>query len=162
MLILQSDEDQRRGQEAEEGLTRSLPAKGVYAMVLRVSRETLIVVGRLGRREFRAGYYVYTGSGLNSLPSRVSRHLKRSKKKHWHIDYLTTSPSVRVLGLAWRKTDRRLECEASRRMNVDADGSVVGFGCGDCKCASHLYYFHDPRRVRDSLMLARLQNWVNT
>ncbi len=61
-------------------------------------------VGRLGKREFDAGLYVYTGSALNSLPGRVGRHLRKLKKKHWHIDYLIADASVEIVGVAWKNT----------------------------------------------------------
>ena len=61
---------------------------GFYQLVVRLGRRRTIVVGRLGRFEFPAGYYVYTGSAKRGLESRIARHLRRRKRMRWHIDYL--------------------------------------------------------------------------
>ena len=63
--------------------------KGSYALVIRLNRTEQLTVGRLGEFDFPAGCYLYFGSALNGLESRVSRHLRRDKKLHWHVDYLT-------------------------------------------------------------------------
>ncbi len=118
-----------------------MPSKGVYALVLRLPQLATVEVGRLGKREFDAGLYVYTGSALNSLPGRVARHLRRSKKKHWHIDYLVADPSVEIAGVAWKRTSCRVECRIARRIGREALASEESFGCGDCDCDSHLHYF---------------------
>ncbi|MCP3952032.1 MAG: GIY-YIG nuclease family protein, partial [Desulfobacterales bacterium] len=63
---------------------------GTYALVMRLARPRTIPVGRLGPVIFKPGHYVYTGSALGpgGLAARIGRHLKPSKKFHWHIDYL--------------------------------------------------------------------------
>lgn len=119
------------------------PSKaGVYALVLLVSEKTTLEVGRLGPRDFASGIYVYVGSAMNTLPGRVSRHLRREKKKHWHIDYLLDETGSCVLGVAWKYSRRRIECWVSRNIHGKAVMSVEDFGCGDCDCGSHLHYFH--------------------
>lgn len=45
-------------------------------------------MGALGDYPFPAGWYVYTGSARNGVHQRIRRHLRREKRKHWHIDYL--------------------------------------------------------------------------
>ncbi len=135
----------------------SLPSRGVYALVLRLPHRTILEIGRLGNREFDAGVYVYIGSALNSLSGRIARHLRKPKKSHWHIDYLTNNPSVRTLGIAWRRTTKRVECSIAQRIGRDALGQQRGFGCGDCSCESHLHYFPRLESVRNSLSRARLR-----
>jgi hypothetical protein len=39
---------------------------------------------------------VYTGSAKRGLDARIERHIRHDKALHWHIDYLLTSPGVRV------------------------------------------------------------------
>ena len=65
------------------------------------------VIGRLGEFHFPAGRYVYTGSARRNLDARVARHIRHDKALHWHIDYLLTSPGVRVVGVV---RSRRTEC----------------------------------------------------
>jgi len=77
--------------------------KGTYALVMSLKGEVAIVVGRLVMKgktfagseiTFPPGYYVYFGSAHGGLSARVSRHLKREKRLHWHIDYLTRFADV--------------------------------------------------------------------
>lgn len=86
---------------------------------------------------FPAGWYVYVGSGKTNIFSRIHRHLRRQKKIHWHIDYLTTHPSVRIAAIAFSTFP---EC----RLVQLTPGEVLhpGFGATDCKqnCISHLRY----------------------
>lgn len=127
---------------------------GVYALVLRVSTNSPIEIGRLGKTEFPEGIYVYVGSAMNSLQGRISRHLRHAKRKHWHIDYLLDGIIAKPLGVAWKPTSRRIECSVSRRISSSASMSVEDFGCSDCDCASHLHYFplfHHAVRVLSQL-----------
>ncbi len=122
-------------------MRRTGPEKGVYALCVRVTTNQTIEIGKLGRRELSAGVYVYIGSALNSLPGRISRYLRRDRKKHWHIDYLLDAKAVQPLGVAWKLTNRRIECSISRKIENNASTSVNGFGCSDCDCSSHLHLF---------------------
>ena len=72
--------------------------KGVYVLIIHLSQERDIVVGKLGELSFKKGYYAYVGSALGGLEGRIKRHFRKEKKAHWHIDYfclLYTSPSPR-------------------------------------------------------------------
>lgn len=62
--------------------------KGIYVLFIFVKRDTLIKVGALGKIKFRRGTYAYVGSAQNGLKKRVTRHLRKKKRKFWHIDYL--------------------------------------------------------------------------
>jgi sugar fermentation stimulation protein A len=61
---------------------------GVYHLLIHLPQDTTMEVGKLGNFRFPAGYYVYTGSALGGLESRIARHFRRKKRLHWHIDYL--------------------------------------------------------------------------
>jgi len=69
--------------------------RGTYAIIMELISDKRISVGKLGKINFKKGYYLYVGSGQNSLETRIARHLKKRKKKFWHIDYLlsTFSPT---------------------------------------------------------------------
>lgn len=116
--------------------------KGIYCLVLSCApfRER---VGALGEIEFREGYYVYVGSALGPGGlSRVARHARISKnpgrRPHWHIDYLLRSPSCTLLTAYCFPTTGRAEC---RLASLLTGIPVPGFGCSDCRCVSHLYYY---------------------
>jgi Uri superfamily endonuclease len=88
------------------------------------------------------GAYIYVGSafGPGGLRARVSRHLRRNKKIHWHIDYLRQE--LPVLAVWYAEGDTTLEhtwAKAIGACNL-ASMPVPGFGASDCRCASHLFY----------------------
>ncbi|RAP47053.1 MAG: endonuclease [Methanosphaera sp. rholeuAM74] len=115
--------------------------KGVYCLIIRVSNECCIGVGAMGRLEFRAGFYVYVGSALNSLSKRVCRHLSSKKKKHWHVDYLLLNKNSKIEQVIYTNCDEKIECSIARRIKEGSLNHIDAFGCSDCNCVSHLYYF---------------------
>lgn len=115
--------------------------KGVYALIIQVRKNKKVRVGGLGEKNFRKGFYVYVGSGMNNVDKRVARHLSTRKKKHWHVDYLLEE--ARVVGLKRYYTERDMECFLNKKVGGLSDGVVEGFGCSDCSCDAHLHYFKE-------------------
>ena len=116
--------------------------KGSYALIMRLERDTPLTLGRLGNFNFPACLYLYAGSALNGLESRVRRHLRRDKdkKRHWHIDHLTAVAPV--CQIWWAADELRRECEWAG-IAQDWGGKIVapGFGASDCRrCPAHLLY----------------------
>jgi Uri superfamily endonuclease len=122
---------------------------GAYCLIMRLEQEKAIPVGKKGPGRFPAGFYCYVGSAMNGLERRISRHASRDKKRFWHIDWLLEHASLQ--GVERAESDRRIECDISRDMARISDSEVKGFGCSDCRCSSHLYYFRDDpsERVRE-------------
>lgn len=116
---------------------------GTYALVLRCTMGRTIRVGRLGTMRLRPGYYVYIGSALGpgGLRARIAHHLRRTKRPHWHIDYLRTH--VRVGQLWYCCNSIRLEHHWAQVLGGASGGFIArpGFGASDCDCESHLYFF---------------------
>jgi len=114
----------------------SLAAQPVtYQLLIELPGAVTVTVGRLGKFEFPAGRYLYTGSARRNLEARIARHLRSEKTLRWHIDYLLAAPGVRVLEV---RRSRRDECVLNR---ATAGGMPVpGFGASDCRagCGSHL------------------------
>ena len=103
--------------------------KGSYALIIRRESSTPLTIGRLGSFAFPAGLYLYAGSALNGLESRVRRHLRRDndKKRHWHIDYLT---AIAPVGQVWWAADEmRREC-AWAGIVRERGGRIVAPGFG--------------------------------
>ncbi len=124
---------------------------GIY-MILAVMEEKTIRIGSLGEISFPEGYYIYTGSAAKNLKSRVARHLRKRKKKRWHIDYLL-SEAVKVKDFPVY-TLNNLECVLAEDVKNLADSEIADFGCSDCSCRSHLFHFkEDPLQNRDFLDL---------
>ncbi len=111
---------------------------GAYLLILKVKAQNL-VIGALGELDFKSGYYVYVGSAMNGLKARLDRHRSKHKRMHWHIDYLLDKAEL-VEILSFPDKLKR-ECEFSRKVSETADSEVKDFGCSDCSCNSHLYYF---------------------
>jgi len=117
----------------------SLPGEGgAYALYFELSEPVALPIARLNNPVLDPGVYVYAGSacGPGGIRARVTRHLRRDKRPHWHIDHL----SVRV---GCRRVDAfpgGKECDLVADF-LEAGGyvPVPGFGSSDCKtCAAHL------------------------
>lgn len=108
-----------------------------YQLTIKISNPIHVSVGALGVLYFEPGNYAYTGSAKKNINSRIQRHLKKDKKLHWHIDYLTSHPAVIVIDVKQFKIE---ECE----LNHQTPGKIIhsGFGATDCRndCDSHLKY----------------------
>lgn len=116
--------------------------KGTYCLIIHLNQESKIKVGKLGFINFKNGYYVYVGSALNSLESRIRRHLSNDKKLHWHVDYLLKNENAEVVDVVIVISNDRWECIIASEISKNGEG-VPKFGCSDCKCQSHLFYFKD-------------------
>jgi Uri superfamily endonuclease len=111
--------------------------KGSYILLIEVKENCSIDIGKLGKFDFDKGFYVYVGSALNGLESRINRHLRSNKKIHWHIDYLLKYADI--VDVFFKENLKKEECRLSsvfeKRLHF-----LKGFGCSDCKCNSHLFY----------------------
>ncbi|WP_296782704.1 DUF123 domain-containing protein [uncultured Methanobrevibacter sp.] len=112
--------------------------KGCYCLIIDLDNSSEIKIGKLGKIQFQKGHYVYVGSAMNYLESRIKRHLKSEKKLHWHIDYLLKK--AEVSDVIYNESTKKVECELSKYISENANG-IENFGCSDCDCNSHLYYF---------------------
>jgi len=124
--------------------TPPLPARpGTYALFLRLDRERVLTIGRLGHFHFPAGLYAYVGSarGPGGLAARIARHLRRSKPLRWHIDYLR--PHTRPVAVWLTLGVRRRECAWAQGLAAMEHAAIPapGFGASDCRCPAHLIHF---------------------
>lgn len=111
--------------------------KGVYLVFFELKERKSIEIGALEEIKFDPGVYVYIGSAMNSLESRVQRHASGSKENtHWHIDYF--SAEAEPLGFAAFTVDSDWECILSKAADQECT-SIDGFGSSDCSCDAHLY-----------------------
>lgn len=124
--------------------------KGLYQLLIRLDQDEVIPVGKLGTFRFPAGFYVYTGSAMGGLDARIARHLSKTKRFHWHVDYLLERSTI--VRYAIRELEshkvrkpkaRSDECSLNDAI-LAAEGAQIpvrGFGSSDCECMSHLVYF---------------------
>ena len=112
--------------------------KGAYVLIIYLNKDMRINIGKK-IIPFQKGFYCYIGSALNNLEKRIARHKSKKKKKHWHIDYFLEYG--KIVDVIMIKSSRKIECKVSKKVGKKADSFVKGFGCSDCSCSSHLYYF---------------------
>lgn len=121
-------------------------------MLMELPRNSTLKIGSLGCFDFPAGYYGYIGSAQGGLEQRLSRHMRREKKKRWHIDYLLAEAEV-VSKLIIPFGGREMECIVARTLRGVEGAQVVaeGFGSSDCRCESHLLYLGSSEDVPRTL-----------
>ena len=127
--------------------------KGCYCLIIHVKKYTEIKIGKLGPKKFKRGTYVYVGSAMNSLTSRVKRHLSDEKKLHWHIDYLLKNKNSHIMEIIYNISDKKIECQISKNISKKTTG-IKEFGCSDCDCESHLYYFKNKKEAIECVKTA--------
>ena len=141
-------------------LVSEFSTNGIYTLLLLVSEEVSLTIGKLGKQRFPRGYYTYTGSalgkGATSLKHRIAQHLKKEKPRFWHIDYLLADENVSVEAVLAAETNKKMECTINSRIKgiEGAEVPVKGFGASDCRknCGSHLLYFPEIENA-DCLLL---------
>lgn len=116
--------------------------KGIYVLILRLGKEKVIQVGKLGKFRFRKGHYAYIGSALGTGGfKRVTRHFNVASGKNmtrkWHIDYLL--PYSEVVCAVLIPAEGSIECSMAKAVG-ELSAAIPGFGCSDCSCNSHLFY----------------------
>jgi Uri superfamily endonuclease len=151
-------------------MTTKAPITGVYCLIINLKEKSCIQIGKKGKILFEEGCYVYVGSALNSLPARIMRHLRQEKKLHWHIDYLLKNADSEIVDVIFTLTTQRLECQVADELSKQGIG-VKKFGCSDCNCHSHLFYFNECSEAdeacqntfsvlkQDQKTLKDLKNW---
>jgi len=130
-------------------ISSELSTTGIYTLLLFLSKQITVDIGKLGKQKFPMGYYTYTGSalgkGASSLKHRLARHMKKEKRKFWHIDYLLADENVSIEAIIVTETNEKMECQTNQHIKtiVGAKVPVKGFGASDCRknCESHLLYF---------------------
>ena len=112
--------------------------KGVYVLIIQVGEDTEVDVGALGRIAFRKGLYAYVGSAQTNLEKRINRHLRKKKRKFWHIDYLLDNNAIKIANVFFKQATKAEECRIAKVIGERGE-PIADFGCSDCKCKSHLF-----------------------
>ncbi len=121
----------------------ALPAKpGAYLLLVRLTKPLPLRLSTLGAAVLPAGRYVYAGNarGPGGIRARVARHLRHSKRQHWHIDHLTEVADCWAFAVPGGR-----ECDLVQSLLAQPgyEVAITGFGSSDCRrCASHLLTEH--------------------
>ena len=118
--------------------------KGIYTLIIFLAEKTLI---RTRKKAFIVprGFCIYVGSAMGpyteSLEKRVLRHLRKHKRRFWHIDYLLNKKGVGIKAILYSPSTKKLECSLASRFEKRRSVwvPIEGFGCSDCKCRGHLF-----------------------
>ena len=116
------------------------PDQGTYALIMNCRKSTRLSVGKLGHMLLQPGFYIYVGSsrGPGGIRARVSRHRRRKKKLHWHIDYLRQQTALIE---TWTMTGTtNYEHDWAAALAAKYTTAHKRFGASDCRCSSHLFY----------------------
>ena len=132
-------------------LIKDFPTKGIYTLLIFVSKEICLKVGKLGERRFLMGHYTYTGSalgkGASSLKHRISRHVRKEKRNFWHIDFLLANENATITTIVAAQTNQKLECKLTSHIKREGRAEILvkRFGASDCRenCGSHLLFHQD-------------------
>ncbi|MBI5747196.1 MAG: GIY-YIG nuclease family protein [Nitrospirae bacterium] len=118
-----------------------LKDSGSYIIILYVKKAIIVDVGKIGRIDFKKGYYLYVGSAKTNLAKRIERHKRRRKRLFWHVDYLRKEAdffaALPILSSV------PLECHIAKRLKGIADWTIDRFGSSDCSCETHLFGMHE-------------------
>jgi len=123
--------------------------KGSYVILIRLPKAQTITIGSLSDVYFPRGYYAYVGSALGGVESRLSHHLSRTKKRHWHIDYLLQKASITDIIIG--ESEGRVECAIAQALSAQFD-AIPGFGSSDCRCPSHLFFAVEGKPMKSAIM----------
>jgi len=119
-------------------ITREAQDCGAYLLLLRLPEARRVDIGGLGPLDFPAGHYIYVGSAMRNLAARMARHVRLTKRPHWHIDYLRAHAD-RAEALAIRSSKRE-ECFLAQAVGTLFPPGPAGFGSSDCPCPTHLFH----------------------
>ena len=112
--------------------------KGIYVLLIQLTRDLDIGIDALGTKHFAKGSYAYVGSAQINLEKRISRHFKLEKRKFWHIDYLLDNQVAKIEKVLFKEAPKTEECTIATEIS-QRNKAIFGFGCSDCNCKSHLF-----------------------
>jgi Uri superfamily endonuclease len=123
---------------------QNLTNSGIYLLELYSNKKIYLTHKKFTNVIFLPGFYYYIGSAQNNLNHRISRHLKPTKKLHWHIDYLTSLKNIKWVNIfILQNHSKKYECMLANNLAIQQNISnhIKGFGNSDCSnCNSHLLY----------------------
>lgn len=129
--------------------------KGIYVLIINLSKNISADVGALGKLVFESGLYAYVGSAQKNLEQRVQRHTRKKKRLFWHIDYLLSDEAATVTEVLYAQGDKTRECQIASNL-AEKSEPIKGFGCSDCHCTSHLFHAESFQFLKDDMQPLKL------
>jgi Uri superfamily endonuclease len=113
--------------------------KGIYVITILINKTIETRIGALGKLIFPAGVFAYVGSAQNNLELRTARHISKKKNLFWHVDYLLNNEAAKVTDIYYLAGRKTQECQIANLVESNGAKPIIGFGCSDCHCKSHLF-----------------------
>jgi sugar fermentation stimulation protein A len=132
--------------------------KGNTTYLLTISNPVCqsLAIGKLGRIDFKRGFYLYVGSAKNGLYQRIERHKSKNKRIFWHIDYLLNKADIKEIWVG-----RKRECNVAEVLLSYNLLPVRGFGSSGCRCISHLFHTENLSLLREAIKLMEFKKFKN-
>ena len=121
-------------------------------LIIQVDKDVGVNVGALGKLWFEKGVYAYVGSAQTNLEKRINRHLRKNKRKFWHVDYLLDNDAIKIASVFFKQATKAEECKIAKVIGERGE-PIAGFGCSDCKCKSHLFQLKDYGFLQETMQL---------
>lgn len=130
---------------------------GIYILELHSKTNFNFDHKKFGKLKLPAGYYYYIGSAQKNLAQRITRHFRKNKKLHWHIDYLIKKRSIKLINAYLLENyGKEGECKLVRDLQTEfgLKSIIKNFGNSDCRnCESHLLYSEESINYNQLLSL---------
>ena len=138
--------ENRANKKWEEIINKSIidripSSKGIYALVFELTNNMKLSTRTLSNKTLTKGIYVYIGSarGPGGLRARIRRHLAKTKKLKWHIDYITSTNHFRARAIVYALTNQDLEHIMASILEKQLAIPIQRFGSTDKPSRSHLF-----------------------
>jgi len=138
--------ENRANKKWEENINKSIinkipSSKGTYALIFELTNDVKLSIRTLGERTLSKGIYVYVGSarGPGGLKARIKRHLAKTKKLKWHIDYITSTNHFKARAIVYALTNQDVEHTIASILEKQLAIPIQRFGSTDKPSRSHLF-----------------------
>ena len=131
---------------------------GIYFLLIRNKKKFSLII-RKKEYFFPYGFYVYVGSAQKNLRQRIERHIRREKKKHWHIDYLLEFTKIIEVKVLTNQPKEKELFFAEDFLKISDFIPVPKFGASDSKAESHLTGFKTKQKIINSNIWKQLKKY---
>jgi len=131
---------------------------GIYFLLIRNDKGQLL---KIKNKDcfFRRGFYVYVGSAQKNLKQRIERHLRKEKKKHWHIDYLLEFAKIIEVKIITNRQKEKEQLYAEKWIKKADFIPARKFGASDSKAETHLTGFKTKKKIINSNLWKQSKNY---
>jgi len=135
----------------------NISEKGIYILKLKLTKDMIISIGKLGNYSFKRGVYLYVGSafGPGGISGRLKHHRDKNARQHWHIDYLNRNCALKDI-FYFCTPAKSFEHKTALLLSAVFCEPVKGFGSSDCSCFSHLFYSPTDCSGEDIIRITKL------